>query len=98
MIPLTFRKPRHYWRSWGAETVEVHQLTAADGPCCSCLGAAGEVWAVNDQPTSYMLYAATGQRAQARAALSAAIEMDRARDMTFWLPQAEAVLAQVAQP
>jgi len=56
------------------------------------------VWAVNDQPTSYMLYAATGQREQARAALSAAIEMYRAMDMTFWLPQAEAALAQVAQP
>jgi tetratricopeptide (TPR) repeat protein len=41
------------------------------------------------------LYAAAGQRQQARAALSAAIELYRAMDMTFWLPQAEAVLAQV---
>src|SRR5215475_1500530 len=41
------------------------------------------------------LYAATGQREQARAALSAAIALYRAMDMTFWLPQAEAVLAQV---
>jgi tetratricopeptide (TPR) repeat protein len=41
------------------------------------------------------LYATTGQRAQARAALSTAIEMYRAMDMTFWLPQAEAALAQV---
>jgi tetratricopeptide (TPR) repeat protein len=41
------------------------------------------------------LYAATGQREQARAALSAAIEMYRAMDMTFWLPQTEAALAQV---
>src|SRR4029453_2549359 len=40
------------------------------------------------------LYAATGQREQARAALSAAIEMYRAMDMTFWLPQTEAALAQ----
>ena len=38
------------------------------------------------------LYATTGQRAQARAALSTAIEMYRAMDMTFWLPQAEAAL------
>jgi tetratricopeptide (TPR) repeat protein len=44
------------------------------------------------------LYAATGQREQARAELSAAIEMYRDMDMAFWLPQAEAALAQVAQP
>jgi len=42
-----------------------------------------------------MLYAATGQREQARAALSAAIEMYRAMEMTFWLPQTEAALAHV---
>ena len=41
------------------------------------------------------LYVTTGQREQARAALSAAIEMYRAMEMTFWLPQAEAALAQV---
>ena len=44
------------------------------------------------------LYAATGQQEQARTALSTAIEMYRAMDMAFWLPQAEAALAQVAQP
>ena len=32
---------------------------------------------------------------QARAALSTAIEMYHTMDMTFWLPQAEATLAQV---
>jgi tetratricopeptide (TPR) repeat protein len=42
------------------------------------------------------LYAATGQREQARSALSMAIEMYRAMDMTFWLPQAEAMLAEVS--
>ena len=42
------------------------------------------------------LYAATGQREQARTELAAAIELYRAMDMTFWLPQAEAALAQVA--
>ena len=42
------------------------------------------------------LYAATGQREQARTALAAAIDLYRAMDMTFWLPQAEAALAQVA--
>jgi tetratricopeptide (TPR) repeat protein len=40
------------------------------------------------------LYAATGQREQARAALSAAIDLYRAMAMTFWLPQTEAALAQ----
>ena len=41
------------------------------------------------------LYAKTRHPEQARAALSAAITLYRAMDMTFWLPQAEAVLAQV---
>jgi tetratricopeptide (TPR) repeat protein len=39
-------------------------------------------------------YATLGQREQARAELSAAIELYRAMEMTFWLPQAEAALAQ----
>jgi tetratricopeptide (TPR) repeat protein len=42
-----------------------------------------------------MLYAATGQREQARAALSTASTLYRAMEMTFWLPQTEAALAQV---
>jgi Flp pilus assembly protein TadD len=42
-----------------------------------------------------MLYATTGQREQARTALTTAIEMYRAMAMTFWLPETEAVLAQV---
>jgi tetratricopeptide (TPR) repeat protein len=42
-----------------------------------------------------MLYAQTGQRQQARAALVTAIELYRAMEMTFWLPQAEETLAQV---
>src|SRR5262249_27335447 len=41
------------------------------------------------------LYAATGQWEQARAALSTAIAMYRAMEMTFWLPQTEGALAQV---
>ena len=41
------------------------------------------------------LCAKTGHSEQARAELSAAITLYRAMDMTFWLPQAEAVLAQV---
>jgi tetratricopeptide (TPR) repeat protein len=42
------------------------------------------------------LYSQTGHGALAHAALSAAITLYRAMDMTFWLPQAEAALAQVA--
>ncbi len=42
-----------------------------------------------------MLDAARGQREQARAALSTAIELYRAMEMTFWLPETEAALAQV---
>ena len=41
------------------------------------------------------LYAKTGQPEQARAELSTAIALYRAMEMTFWLPQAEAALAQV---
>jgi DNA-binding winged helix-turn-helix (wHTH) protein/class 3 adenylate cyclase/tetratricopeptide (TPR) repeat protein len=44
-----------------------------------------------------MLYATTGQREQARAALSTAIDMYQAMEMTFWLPETEAALAQVQQ-
>jgi tetratricopeptide (TPR) repeat protein len=41
------------------------------------------------------LYTKSDQREQARAELSAAIELYHAMAMTFWLPQAEATLAQV---
>jgi hypothetical protein len=36
-----------------------------------------------------------GQVVPARAELTAAIELYRAMDMTFWLPQAAATLAEV---
>jgi tetratricopeptide (TPR) repeat protein len=42
-----------------------------------------------------MLYAKVEQREQARAEFSTAIELYRTMEMTFWLPQAEAALAQV---
>ncbi len=42
-----------------------------------------------------MLYLKLGRGAQARPELSAAIALYRAMDMTFWLPQTEAALAQV---
>ena len=41
------------------------------------------------------LYSQTGQVEQARTELAAAIDLYRAMEMTFWLPQAEAALAQV---
>jgi hypothetical protein len=41
------------------------------------------------------LYATTGQRKHARTELSATIALYRAMEMTFWLPQTEAALAQV---
>jgi len=41
------------------------------------------------------LYAKVGRVEQARAELSAAIALFQAMAMTFWLPQAEAALAQV---
>jgi tetratricopeptide (TPR) repeat protein len=44
------------------------------------------------------LYHQTGRGEEARAALAAAIDLYRAMDMTFWLPQAEATLAQVEKP
>ena len=40
------------------------------------------------------LYGRLGRIEPARAELTAAIELYRAMDMTFWLPQAEATLAQ----
>jgi hypothetical protein len=36
-----------------------------------------------------------GQYEQARVELATAIDLDRIMDMSFWLPQTEAALAQV---
>ena len=41
------------------------------------------------------LYSQTGQVEQARAELSTAIELYRDMEMTFWLPDTEAALAEV---
>jgi tetratricopeptide (TPR) repeat protein len=41
------------------------------------------------------LYAMTGRQEQARRELSTALELYQSMDMTFWLPQAEAALAQM---
>jgi hypothetical protein len=42
-----------------------------------------------------MLYAAIGQREQARTALSTALDLYCTMDMTFWLPQTKVARAQV---
>jgi hypothetical protein len=42
-----------------------------------------------------LLYDQTSRSEQTHVALSRAIALYRAMDMTFWLPQAEAALAQV---
>ena len=42
-------------------------------------------------------YITTGQRTHACTELSTAIALYRAMDMTFWLPQTEAALAQVGE-
>jgi hypothetical protein len=41
------------------------------------------------------LYGQTGRGEQASVALTTAIALYRTMEMTFWLPQAEAALAQV---
>jgi hypothetical protein len=41
------------------------------------------------------LYATIGHHAEAGAELSTALDLYRAMEMTFWLPQAEAVLVQL---
>jgi hypothetical protein len=41
------------------------------------------------------LYARSDQGEQARAVLATAIDLYRAMDMAFWVPQVEAALAQV---
>ena len=43
------------------------------------------------------LYAQMGRAEHARAELSTAIDLYHAMDMTLWLPQAEAALAQVEE-
>ena len=43
------------------------------------------------------LYARIGQREHTRTELATAIDLYRAMDMTFWLSQAEAALAQTGR-
>jgi DNA-binding winged helix-turn-helix (wHTH) protein/tetratricopeptide (TPR) repeat protein len=43
------------------------------------------------------LYAKIGRPVQARVALSTALDLYRSMDMTFWLPETEAILAQIRE-
>jgi class 3 adenylate cyclase len=65
----------------GDEAHALHQLGAVQAHCHLGLGT---------------LYTKIGRRQQAHAELSAAIDLYRAMEMNFWLPQAEAALAKAA--
>jgi hypothetical protein len=79
------------------EPPDVDQATS---PYCQGLALAEELGMRPLQAHCHLglgtLYAQTGQRQQAQAELSAAIDLYRAMEMTLWLPQAETTLAQVA--
>jgi tetratricopeptide (TPR) repeat protein len=95
----------------GNEALALHELGAvhahtdlpdavqAEAHCQQALALAGELGMRPLQAHCHLglgtLYATTGQREQARTALSTSIEMYRSMAMTFWLPQTEAALAQV---
>ena len=101
----------HTGRGWQAQAlwlcgeVARHRappdVTAAEAPYRQALALAEELGMRPLQAHCHRglgtLYAATGQREQARTALSAALALYRAMEMTFWLPQTEAALAQVEE-
>ena len=73
-------------------------VEAAEAHCRAALAVAKELGMRPLQAHCHLgvgkLYAESGRREEARAELSTAIALYRTMDMTFWLPQAEAVLAQ----
>jgi tetratricopeptide (TPR) repeat protein len=75
------------------------EVEEADASYCQALALTEEIGMRPLQAHCHLglgtLYAKLGQREQARAELSAAIDLYRAMDMTFCLPKAEAALAQV---
>jgi tetratricopeptide (TPR) repeat protein len=95
----------------GNEALALHQLgvvhthatppdaALAEAHYCQALALAEELGMRPLQAHCHLglgtLYAKIDQQEQARAELSAAIELYRSMDMTFWLPQAKAPLAQV---
>jgi tetratricopeptide (TPR) repeat protein len=78
---------------------EPPDLDQAEAYYCQALDLAEEIGMRPLQAHCHLglgtLYAKIGQRQQARAELSAAIDLYRSMKMTFWLPQAEAALAQL---
>jgi hypothetical protein len=88
---------------WLCGEIAAHQeplgVERAEAPYRQALALADELGMRPLQAHCYRglgtLYAKSGQRQQARAELSAAIALYRAMDMTFWLPQTKAALAQV---
>jgi class 3 adenylate cyclase/tetratricopeptide (TPR) repeat protein len=92
------------WALWLLGDIAMHRdppdLALADGYYRQALTLADALGLRPLQEHCYRglgtLYAETGQKETAHAALAAAIALYRAMDMTFWLPQAEAIRAQVA--
>ena len=88
-------------RLLGAITTQRHppEVESAEAYYRQAMALAENSACARSRPTatsvSGTLYAKIGRREEARAELSAAIDLYRAMDMTFWLPQVEAALAQV---
>jgi tetratricopeptide (TPR) repeat protein len=91
----------HAYRLLGevAAQREPPEVELAEAYFCQALAVAEELGMRPLQAHCHLglgtLYVKLGQREQARAALSSAIDLYRAMDMAFWLPQAEAMLARV---
>ena len=90
------------WALWLLGESTAHQASPegepAAGHYCQALAMAEELGMRPLQAHCHRglgtLYARQGQQEQARIELTTAIELYRAMDMTFWLPRAEAALAQ----
>jgi tetratricopeptide (TPR) repeat protein len=89
------------WALWLLGEIAVHhappQAEQAETHYREALARAGELGMCPLQAHGHLglgtLYVKTGQYERARTELSVAINLYRAMDMTFWLPQAEAMLA-----
>jgi tetratricopeptide (TPR) repeat protein len=99
------RRGEEAWALWLLGEIAMHRdppdLALADVHYQQALALAEELGMRPLQAHCHLglgtLYATTGQREQAHVALAAAIALYRTMDMTFWLPQAEAILAQVEE-
>jgi tetratricopeptide (TPR) repeat protein len=108
---MPFELPIHQHKERGNEAVALHQLgvvqahagppdvAQAEAHYQQALALAEELGmrplVAHCHLSLGTLYAKTGQWEQARTALSMAIALYHDMDMPFWLPQAEAALAQV---